>query len=202
MRFVSFDLETTGFLPGIDQITEIGAVRFVDGKPEAAFTSLVDPQRTIPEAAKNITGITDEMVQGKPRIDTLLAPFADFCCEDPIVAHNAQFDFQFLTADIQKYELPAPKGIVLDTCAMARKILPGLPNYKLGTLVSHLSIKSTGFHRAEQDAFYCGQLYWHMYQKISQDGQAPSIESLINLSGATALKFPQIVPQPKQLDLL
>ncbi|MES3039249.1 MAG: 3'-5' exonuclease, partial [Bdellovibrionota bacterium] len=48
MNFIAFDLETTGTVPGVDQIVEIGAVRFVNGKPEATFTTLVNPGRPIP----------------------------------------------------------------------------------------------------------------------------------------------------------
>lgn len=202
MRFISFDLETTGFISGVDRITEIGAVRFVDGKVDAVFSTLVDPQREIPADATRVTGITNEMVEGKPTIDKLLEPFAEFCGDDIIVAHNAPFDYQFLASDITKYESAAPSGVILDTCTMARKVLPGLPNYKLGTLVQHLKIPSTGFHRAEEDASYCGQLFVHMIKKMSGGMQLPPLENLITLSGKTELRFPVIVPQPKQLDLL
>ena len=202
MRFVAFDLETTGFLPGIDKITEIGAVRFENGKPSAVFATLVDPERAIPKSASDVTGITDDMVKGQPKISELLDNFADFCGNDIIVAHNAPFDFQFLTEDIKKCESKAPHGVILDTCTMARKVLPGLMNYKLGTLVQHLNIPSSGFHRAQEDATYCGLLFAHMLEKVSQNGQPPELETLIALTKKEPLKFPQIVRQPKQLDLI
>ena len=63
-------------------------------------------------------------------------------------------------ADIKKHETTAPRGLVLDTLPLARKVYPGLANYKLGTLVTHLGIPSGGFHRAEEDAAYCGQLFF------------------------------------------
>lgn len=202
MRFIAFDLETTGFLPGMDQITEIGAVRFENGQVDAVFSTLVNPRKPIPEIVTKITGITDEMVKDAPLIDSLLESFAEFCGNDIIVAHNAPFDVQFLTADIKKYESSAPKGVILDTCAMAKKVLPGLANYKLGTLVQHLQIPASNFHRAEEDASYCAKLFLHMIQKISTGGMAPQIENLISLSSNQALQFPQIKRQPKQLDLL
>lgn len=202
MRFIAFDLETTGFLPGVDQIVEIGAIRYVDGLPEASFVTLIDPKRNIPEAASRVSGITDEMVAGQPTIDSILEPFAQFCGDDLIVAHNAPFDFQFVTADIQKFESVAPSGVVLDTLSMSKKVFPGLLNYKLGTLVQHLGIPSSGFHRAGEDAGYAGQLFLHILDRISTNGQLPAIENLIALSNNQALKFPKIVKQPKQLDLL
>lgn len=200
MRFVSFDLETTGFISGVDRIVEIGAVRFVDNEVEAVFSTLVDPKMDIPSAASRVNGISNDMVRGKPTIEQLLPSFAEFCADDIIVAHNAPFDFQFLLADINAFEAPAPKGIVLDTCAMARKVIPGLPNYKLGTLVQHLDIPSTQFHRAEEDAVYCGHLFRHMIQKMT-GGTMPPIENLIVLAGKTELRFPQLTPSPKQMGL-
>ena len=65
MRFIAFDLETTGTVPGVDQIVEIGAVRFVNGQPEAIFATLVDPLRPIPPGASAVNGISDDMVKGK-----------------------------------------------------------------------------------------------------------------------------------------
>ncbi|MCB0364032.1 MAG: 3'-5' exonuclease [Bdellovibrionaceae bacterium] len=203
MRFIAFDLETTGTLPGVDRIVEIGAVRFVDGNVDAVFSTLVDPRIPIPPDASRVNKITDDMVRGRPTIDRLLEPFADFCGDDVIVAHNAIFDAQFLTSDIKKYESRAPKGIVIDTYTMAKKVYPGLANYRLGTLVQHLSIESTDFHRAEEDATYCGRLFIDMVKKIAgAPNLMPPVENLINLTGRAELSFPQIEPQPKQLDLL
>lgn len=202
MKFIAFDLETTGTVAGADSIVEIGAVRFIDGEVEAVFSTLIDPNRPIPPGASAVNGIFDHMVVGKPKIESILPSFAEFCGEDILVAHNAPFDAQFLIADIKKHEAPAPKGIVVDTLPIARKVFPGLPNYKLGTLVQHLKVPSTDFHRAEADATYCGKVFLNLVKRISIAGQAPKIENLVALTGKPELRFPQIVRQPKQLDLL
>lgn len=201
MNFISFDLETTGFIAGVDQITEIAAVKFVDGEPSGLFSTLVNPKRSIPEEVQKVTGITPEMVEGKPTIDALLDSFADFCGDDIIVAHNANFDFQFLQSDIKKFESKAPRGFVLDTLPLSRKAIPGLMNYKLGTIVQHLKINTEVFHRAQHDATYCGYLFTNILQRMTVNGQLPSIETLIQVSGKP-LKFPQIERTHKQLDLL
>lgn len=201
MRFIAFDLETTGIVPGVDTIVEIGAVRFVDGHIESVFSTLVDPKKPIPPGASRVNGISDDMVKGKPVIQDLLIPLSEFCGDDIMVAHNATFDAQFLTASIKKFEMPAPKGLVLDTLALSRKIIPGLPNYKLGTLVQHLNIPTTDFHRAEADATYCGELFLHLLRKISGGGLQVPLVNLLSLNGKTELRFPQIERQPKQLDL-
>ncbi|HEX4922663.1 MAG TPA: 3'-5' exonuclease [Bdellovibrionales bacterium] len=202
MRFIAFDLETTGFLPGVDNIVEIGAVRFVNGQPDSLFATLINPKRSMPEAASRVNGITDDMLAGKPTIEEVLPKFAEFCGDDFLVAHNAPFDVSFLSAEITKHETPAPGGVILCTCQIAKKVLPGLANYKLGTLVQHLKISSTEFHRAEQDAGYCGELFVRMMQKVFRAGEVPAMENLIGLSNNTALRFPKIDRKPKQLDLL
>ncbi|GIL17115.1 MAG: hypothetical protein BroJett040_08660 [Oligoflexia bacterium] len=202
MRFIAFDLETTGTVPGVDQIVEIGAVRFIDGLPEATFSTLIDPQMPIPPGASAVNGISNDMVKGKPVIESLLEPFSQFCGADPLVAHNAPFDFQFILSDYKKHEFTAPQGIVLDTLPIARKVFPGLANYKLGTLVQHLKIPSSNFHRAEEDATYAGKLFLELLKRISVNGQAPNIANLVALTGKPEVKFPFIERTPKQLDLL
>jgi len=198
MRFIAFDLETTGTLPGVDQIVEIGAVLFDDkGEPETIFATLINPGIPMPEGASRVNGITDDMLVGKPKISDVLDAFADFCGDEILVAHNAPFDAQFLTADIRKYESRAPGGVILDTCNIARKVYPGLANYKLGTLVQHLGIPSTGFHRAEEDAGYCGTLFAKMVSRLTQPTE-PSIATLIGLTGKPELRFPKIEKKPKQ----
>lgn len=202
MNFVAFDLETTGFMAGVDQIVEIAAVRFVNFQPVETFSTLVNPGRTIPAGASAVSGITDEMVINKPKIEDLLEPYSEFCRDDIMVAHNAPFDFAFLNHDVQKFESSAPRGIILDTCAIARKVFPGLINYKLGTLVQHLKFEASVFHRAQEDATYCGQLFCETIKRLSQANQPPTTETLLNLQGSKALKLPQIIKQPKQLDFL
>lgn len=202
MRFIAFDLETTGTVPGVDQIVEIGAVRFVNGQVDSIFSTLIDPRCPIPPGASAVNGITDDMLAGKPHIETLLESFSDFCGDDYLIAHNAPFDSQFLLADFKKHEFATPKGLVLDTLPISRKVIPGLPNYKLGTLVQHLKIPTSEFHRAEADATYCGHLFLELVKRISVNGQPPAVENLIALTGKPAFRFPLIERKPKQLDLL
>lgn len=201
MRFIAFDLETTGVVPGVDQIVEIGAIRYFNGLPEATYSTLINPRRSIPPQASAVNGITDDMLVGKPFIEDLLTSFAEFCGDFPVVAHNAPFDAQFLTADIKKYETEAPRGVILDTLPIARKVFPGLANYKLGTIVSHLKIESGVFHRAEEDASYCGQVLIAVLKKIFQADEEIRLENLVALTGKAEYRFPQIVRQPKQISL-
>lgn len=188
MEFISFDLETTGTLSHIDHIVEIGAVRFVDGQATDSYQQLVSIEGSMPEQASAINGITTQMLQGQPCIKEVLHVFANFCGSSLMVAHNAPFDFHFLLRAIQEHKTPAPKGLVLDTCQLARKSFPGVSNYKLSTLCSYLKIASKNFHRAEADAMACGHLFMHILQKNSFS--VSHVNELIKLSGRSVLKFP------------
>ena len=105
-----------------------------------------------------------------------------------LVAHNAVFDFQFLSRAVSECRSPAPGGRVLDTYNLARKVFPGQVNYKLATLCSYLKINSGKFHRAGADALACGRLFQCILKKLPFD----TLEEIINFSGKKPLKFPEV----------
>jgi DNA polymerase-3 subunit epsilon len=201
MKFVAFDLETTGTKPQSDMIVEIGAVLFDGDRAVKGYGSLVDPGIPMPADASAVNGITDDMLRGKPRIADVLGEFADFCGDLPLVAHNAPFDFKFLLEDVKQHRSAAPKGVVLDTLPLARKVFPGLPNYKLWTLVRHFNFPSGTFHRAEEDSSYCGLLFARIFQTLVMRGEPCSEADLAKMCGKEEMRFPQFTPQPDQLDL-
>jgi DNA polymerase-3 subunit epsilon len=201
MDFIAFDLETTGIQPQTDSIVEVGAVRFSGTEPVEVYSTLINPGRSIPPEASAVNGITDEMVAGQPFISDVLARLAEFCGDLPLVAHNAPFDFKFLLKAVETHKAPAPAGIVLDTCALARVIFPGMPNYKLGTLVRRFGFPNGTFHRAEEDSVYCGRLFARIVEALERAGEPAAVPELIKLSGQPAMKFPQHTPAPEQLGL-
>lgn len=200
MRFIAFDLETTGVFAGIDRIVEVGMVRFENGKPVDKFACLVDPQIHIPEAASRINGISNDMVKGKPTIESLLQPITEYCENDVLVAHNSNFDFQFLLADFKKFNVTAPTGLIFDTLPLSRKVFPGLMSYKLATVAKHLNIMTDVLHRADDDARYCGYVFQQILERLYQ-GQEPDWNDLVQVSGRPEMRFPVIEKELKQLDL-
>jgi DNA polymerase-3 subunit epsilon len=201
MDFIAFDLETTGIQPKNDAVVEIGAVRFRAAEPVETFSTLINPGRPIPPEASAVNGITDDMVADQPGIETVLSDLADFCGDLPLVAHNAPFDFKFLLAAVEKHRARAPKGIVLDSCALSRIIFPGMFNYKLGTLVRHFGFPAGTFHRAEEDSVYCGLLFARIVEALEKAGQAAGVPALLDLAKQPPMKFPQYEKQPEQLGL-
>lgn len=201
MKFVAFDLETTGTKPSADMIVEVGAVLFENDSAIKGYGSLINPGIPIPPDASAVNGISDDMVRDKPRIADILCEFSDFCGDLPLVAHNAPFDFKFLLEDVKLHRAPAPRGIVLDTLPLARRVFPGLPNYRLGTLVRHFRFPSGTFHRAEEDSAYCGLVFAQILETLQARGEPCAESDLVKMMGKAEMRFPQYAPQPDQLDL-
>ncbi len=102
--YTSVDLETTGLYPKYDRIIEIGAVRVRNGKPAAQYSSLVNPGRKLSECTKQLTGITDEQLEGAPGIEEVLPGFLEFVGKDVLLGHSLLFDFSFLKKAAVKYQ--------------------------------------------------------------------------------------------------
>lgn len=94
--FVAFDIETTGLSPLTSSIIEIGAVKIVDGQITDSFNELIDPGFSLGMQTTELTGITTDMVKGKPDISVVLPKFLEFVGDLPVVAHNAKFDYNFI----------------------------------------------------------------------------------------------------------
>ena len=90
------DLETTGLNPKTERILEIGAVLVENGEVKDRFSALIDPKRQISQRIVELTGITDEMVAGKPDIQEALPEFLKFCKDYPLLGHHIIFDYSFL----------------------------------------------------------------------------------------------------------
>ncbi len=149
--YVVFDLETTGLESAKDEIIEIGACKVVEGQITEVFSTFVKPSKPIPKEITNLTGITDDMVKDAPSINYVMPDFYKFCYGSTLVAHNISFDIGFVYAAAKKlsYNFDNP---LKDTIEMARQTLPGLKNYKLGTVIERLNIVLENAHRAVNDA--------------------------------------------------
>lgn len=151
-EYVVFDLETTGLDLMSNGITEIGAVKIVNGKIKEQFTTLVKPDYRISEENFKITGISEEMVKDAPKISAVIPDFMKFIDGAVLVAQNAEFDLKFIKrfAGAEEYEV---KNKVMDTMELARTYLPQLRRHDLATIAEHFGIVFH-HHRALSDA-YC-----------------------------------------------
>ena len=150
--FVVFDIETTGLSKETESITEIGAVKVVDGKIIDRFSTFVNPERPIPAEITQLTGITNEMVADAPVITEILPKFLEFCQDAVLVAHNANFDTGFIRLNAERKCGIEVKNTVLDTLELSRALLPELKKHKLDIVCEQLGVSLEGHHRAVNDA--------------------------------------------------
>ena len=152
-RYVVVDLETTGLRPGQAAICEIGAVR-IDGLVRAGtFQTLVDPGTPLPRLVTALTGIEDADVREAPGAAESVRAFLAFAGDAVLVAHNARFDIGFLDREVERLtgrRLAAP---VIDTVALARRLLAGrIARASLASLSYFFGTSVRPCHRALPDA--------------------------------------------------
>lgn len=161
--FCVFDLETTGLDPGEGhKPIEIGGVRLEDGRVVDEFESFVDPGRSIPEEITSLTGIRDEDVRGASSPAGVLDRFLDFAGDDVLVAHNIDFDLEFLRA----YAPGRIGNDTIDTLRMARKLLP-VTSHSLDYLVKEYGLNREKGHRARDDAAATAELFDRLTERVT-----------------------------------
>jgi DNA polymerase-3 subunit epsilon len=157
---VVLDFETTGMSPEHgDRPIEVGAVRIENHRIVDRFQGLMNPGFTISWFIESLTGISNALVAAAPPCEEIMARFADWIGEAPLVAHNAGFDRKFLDSELALLGRSRENPM---TCSMlaARRLFPEAANHKLATLVHHCSIPTEGtFHRALADAEMTGHLW-------------------------------------------
>ena len=155
--YVVFDLETTGLDVMSNGITEIGAVKIINGKIKEEWTTLVKPDYNIDAENFKITGISNEMVKDSPKFPAVIPDFMKFIDGATLVAHNAEFDMKFMKrfSSSEDYDI---KNEVLDTVLIARKCLPQIRRHDLGTLAEHFGIVFH-HHRALADAYATAEIF-------------------------------------------
>ncbi|MBN8891377.1 MAG: DNA polymerase III subunit epsilon [Rhodospirillales bacterium 70-18] len=130
-RAVLFDTETTGLDPLTgDRVIEFAAIELEGDLPTSrTFHRLIHPQRDIPEEATRIHGITLERLRDAPRFEEVADDILAFLGDDPLIAHNAPFDFGFMNAELARMRLPAlDRARMVDTLVLAKARFPGMPN--------------------------------------------------------------------------
>ncbi len=167
--YVVFDLETTGFLSEKNKIIEIGAVKVENGQITDTFSSYVNPNEPIPFRIEQLTGINDNMVANAPQIEEALPKFLEFCGDAVLVAHNADFDIGFVSANAERLGL-AFEPTYLDTVALARVLLPHLAKYKLDNVAKALGVVLLNHHRAVDDAGATADIFVKFIEMLRNQG--------------------------------
>ncbi len=145
------DIETNGGSLKSSKITEIAIYRHDGKKVIDSFITLINPQTYIPPFITQLTGISNEMVEGAPKFYEVAKQIIKITEDAIFVAHAVNFDYTIIRAEFKKlgYDFMREK---LCTVKLSRKLMPLQPSYSLGKLANNLGIKINGRHRAGGDA--------------------------------------------------
>jgi DNA polymerase III epsilon subunit family exonuclease len=185
--FAVVDVETTGMRAvGGDRITEI-AVAVVHGRRrEIVFDSLVNPERPIPRAVRAITNITNEMVRYAPRFSEVAERLLAALAGRVFVAHNARFDWNFVSAELRRSRDLTLDGTRFCTVRLARRLVKGVRSCGLDNLCRFFGFHNEARHRAGGDALVTAELLCRLLSLARAEG-ARTLQDLMVIEARRSL---------------
>ncbi len=181
------DVETTGMSPIEDRMTEIAMMKVKNGKLVEEYSTLINPLMSISHFITDLTGIDNLMVQDAPTAREIIPDVAEFLQDTVFVAHNAAFDWGFVSHAARRerdIELNNPR---LCTVKLSRRILPALPSRSLGPVAEFLDVKIPQRHRASGDAYATALILIKFLSFLKKKYALSTVEELLRYehSGAT-----------------
>ena len=161
--FICLDCETTGLNTKEDRVIEVSATRFIISKNIETYESLIDPRVIIPEESIAIHHISQDMVEGKPTIDTILSSLFQFIGNEIIVGHGIEFDLNILHEEALRHKIPSnlQNQTFIDTLRLAR-LYGESPVNSLQGLRKHFNIPEQMAHRAGDDVIINIEVFKHL----------------------------------------
>jgi DNA polymerase-3 subunit epsilon len=183
MREIILDTETTGLSPKDgDRVVEIGCLemvnRFATGK---VWHKYLNPERSMPKAAFEVHGLSDQFLSDKPLFADLADDFMSFIDGAKLIIHNASFDIGFLNFELEQVDRPIISWTnVVDTLQLARQKHPGASN-NLDALCKRYGIDNSS--REKHGALLDSELLAEVYLELIGGHQAG-----LDLSGKTGVE--------------
>ncbi len=185
-KYAIIDVETTGGMARYERVTEIAIVVHDGDSVVDTFSTLINPERSIPWSITQLTGITDEMVAHAPRFYEVAKQIVELTENAIFVAHNVSFDYNFIREEFARLGYTYTRK-QLCTVRLSRKVFPGLASYSLGNLKRHFGIYAEKSHRALDDTLATVQIFERIL--AAQQG-VDSVKTLVN-HGIRETKLPQ-----------
>jgi DNA polymerase-3 subunit epsilon len=171
LPFAVVDVETTGTrAAGGDRITEIAIVQVSGGQVGEVYSQLVNPERPIPPYITSLTHISWEMVRDQPTFREITTQVLDRLRGAIFVAHNAPFDWRFVSEEVRRGSGQELSGPRLCTVRFARAALPQLSRRSLDHVTRHFGIDIEARHRAAGDALATAHALCRMLNIASEHG--------------------------------
>lgn len=176
-KLIFVDLETTGANATIDRITEIGIVA-VEGDTVTRWSTLLNPEISIPPFIQNLTGISNDMVADAPTFASIAAQLHERLSGGLFIAHNARFDYGFLKNEFRQAGL-SYRADVLCTVKLSRALFPEEAKHNLDALMTRHQLTASARHRALADADLVWQFWQKMEREIAPDIFAAELKQLL-----------------------
>ncbi|MBB1079171.1 DEAD/DEAH box helicase [Limosilactobacillus sp. STM2_1] len=161
------DLETTGTnVNHGDRIIQIGCVLIQDGKIINHFETKLNPRERIPRSIVQLTGIADKDVRSAPLFEDVAGTIYSLLANTTFVAHNVNFDFPFLNAELERAGYPSLTISAIDTVTLSQILFPTAKSFRLRDLTSSLHIEHDHPHSAVSDAEATAELLNDLLKRI------------------------------------
>ena len=200
------DVETTGRSPQWDHIIEVAAVKISDGRETGRFSSLIQPPSMpggthVDEFIAALTGITDEMLAGAPFAPDVLAEFASFVGDTPVVGHYVGFDINFLYDSFDRYLDRPFSNDYIDTLRVARKLHPEMSHHRLADLVDLFGVTHNDAHRAMGDVEATAECFACLKDEVLERyGSEGEFQKAFQLGGSHSVKASDIQGDAQKID--
>ncbi len=201
MREVVLDTETTGLSPeNGDRVVEIGCLELTNHMATGrTYHCYVNPEITMPSAAQDVHGLSDEFLADKPLFAAIADDFLGFTGDDPLIIHNAAFDMGFINAELRRLgRPPLPATQAVDTVSMARQKFPGAPA-SLDALCRRFSIDNSA--RTLHGALLDAQLLAEVYLELCGGRQPGLVLESNDVASSATSATPRISRQPRPFAL-
>lgn len=178
-----------------DRITEVGIISVIDGVVVDEWSTLVDPECSIPAEIQALTGITNAMVRDAPTFGDIAEEVRRRLGDAVFVAHNARFDYSFIKNEFRRLG-ESFTADVLCTVRLSRRLYPEYSRHGLDQLRERHQLSMDGRHRALGDA----RAAWQFIEVANREHSSSVVHGAIK----ALLKMPSLPPQlaPGVLDKL
>ncbi|MGV9314337.1 TerD family protein [Streptomyces sp. NPDC003691] len=144
------DVETSGLIARRDRVLSVAVITIgPDGEQTGEFSTLLNPG--CDPGPVEVHGLTVERLLGAPTFDQVAGRIGAMLQERVLVAHNAQFDYDFLAHEFARARMWLPVSQRLCTLALNRQVDPPTDDMKLGTLAAHYGVTQQRAHDALDD---------------------------------------------------
>lgn len=169
------DIETTGCSLNYDRVIEIGIVRVENGKEVKRYTTLINPQKYIPEEITRLTGIISRDVENAPTFREVKNEILELVEGCYFVAHNVRFDYAFLKQEFKRLGISfSPKHFC--TVKLSQSLYPQFRHHNLDSIIERFGFKCQKRHRALDDA----AILWDFYQEVQKNFAVDYLHIILN----------------------